>query len=153
MEGARREKSETALQAKICKYLVIQSQLVTEYSNCLCRKTGRRRPILIQNLQKRTQFLHPWTQKLPKQSNRWNKNLVYKSWPSHLNKNSVFKKKNFFFQIMVITFAFFQDEFDGFSFSNSVFGKLLTQPVKKHWDSSGQIVSSRLPPLQCIDNV
>ena len=36
---------------------------------------------------------------------------------------------------MVITFAFFQDEFDGFSFSNSVFGKLLTQPVKKHWDS------------------
>ena len=51
-------------------------------------------------------------------------------------KNSVFKKiKYFFFQVMVITFAFFQDEFDGFSFSNSVFGKLLTQPVKKHWDS------------------
>jgi len=31
-----------------------------------------------------------------------------------------------------ITKTIQQDEFDGFSFSNSVFGKMLTQPVKKH---------------------
>ena len=39
--------------------------------------------------------------------------------------NNIFQNNNF-------SNISFQDEFDGFSFSNSVFGKMLTQPVKKH---------------------
>ena len=38
MEGARREKSETALQAKICKYLVIQAQLLLKTQTVFAEK-------------------------------------------------------------------------------------------------------------------
>ena len=38
MEGARREKSETALQAKICKYLVTQAQLLLKTQTVFAEK-------------------------------------------------------------------------------------------------------------------
>ena len=41
MEGARREKSETALQAKICKYLVIQAQMLLKTQTVFAEKPER----------------------------------------------------------------------------------------------------------------
>ena len=41
MEGARREKSETALQAKICKYLVTKAQMLLKTKTVFAEKPER----------------------------------------------------------------------------------------------------------------
>ena len=76
MEGAWREKSEAPLQAKICKSLHLWIKILID-STSPCRRTGKRRQILIQNLQKRTPFWPLWTQKLPKPSSRSEKKTKY----------------------------------------------------------------------------
>ena len=103
MEGARREKSETALQAKICKYLVIQAQLLLNTQTVFAEKPERgdqfwyriykrgpssypREPRNYQNNptgETKTSFInhghHIWTKTFQE------KKFFFKSWSSHLH--------------------------------------------------------------------